>query len=989
MRLPSLPLRLFRQSLAAWAGQPAGAPPRFPRNRGRSSAKLELEHLEDRVTPSGTLVVTLEPPASVSAGAPFGLVVEAEDGSGKVLTSFDGCVTLSNTPSYYADPVPIVEGQLIVKASQGVATFTGLSINQSGPETLTVTAPVLTSGTSTAFTVSAAPATQLVPQDPSSSLVAGSPFTLTVDAEDPYGNVDSTFQGDVTVVMGNNPTNAALGGNLTARAVNGVATFPGLTISQGGTGFSLQATSPVLMLGSTDPFNVMGMDQLVVTTPPPSQLTAGKPFNLTISAEDGAGNVIRSFDGVVTVSGHVTVVTSVQAVDGVATFTGLRCTSVSVGVFPPGIGIGISSPGLDSTDAEINVLPGTAKQLVIWSPFSVLHNGAVSSSVLQNGKFTVIVQVEDSFGNVDSSFTGDVKLALENNPTNAKLAGTRTVKTIDGKATFSGLTINTVGTGYTLRASTGTLRSDTSAVFDVTDQLVVITQPPSQVDTNAGFSLRVSVEDGAGHVVHSFNGDVTVAARPVLMDPPFAQMATFQLGGKLTVRAVNGVASFTDLSFSLPLPVGLPPASEQLLLTSPGVAWTGWNIVNVVPEPAPADKLVADYLFGTALANERFFSFVYAEDSAGYIDPNFNGVLTLSVASGPAGTILSGTTTVDVTDGVASFNELMLNKVGNVILTASCTGLPTAIPITVCVEDQLVVTTQLPWTITAGASFGLSAMAEDGLGNLITSFNGPVTISAAGYLGGSSPIATQTVRAVNGIATFTRLMLTQAGDCCLAVDSPGMWGGSTRELTVNASPATQLVIEPLTNDPVVGEPFVLTVYAEDQFGDFAPYDGTVTLAVASNPGGAILSGKRTAVAANGEAVCSTLSLNQLGNVVLTASSPGLTSAPPTTISAVAGQLVVTTQPPSTTTVGTSFGLTVTVEDAFGNPETDFHGTVTLTLASDPGGGELGGTLSVTVVNGVAVFSGVTIGKKGNGYVLSITAPELQIAITSAIDVTGA
>ena len=40
------------------------------------------------------LVVTVQPPASVAAGSPFGLTVQAEDSSGNLNTSFDGFATV-------------------------------------------------------------------------------------------------------------------------------------------------------------------------------------------------------------------------------------------------------------------------------------------------------------------------------------------------------------------------------------------------------------------------------------------------------------------------------------------------------------------------------------------------------------------------------------------------------------------------------------------------------------------------------------------------------------------------------------------------------------------------------------------------------------------------------------------------------------------------------------------------------------------------------
>ena len=42
--------------------------------------------------------------------------------------------------------------------------------------------------------------------------------------------------------------------------------------------------------------------QLVVTQQPPSSLTAGSSFSMTVQPEDSSGNLISSFDGTVTVA---------------------------------------------------------------------------------------------------------------------------------------------------------------------------------------------------------------------------------------------------------------------------------------------------------------------------------------------------------------------------------------------------------------------------------------------------------------------------------------------------------------------------------------------------------------------------------------------------------------------------------------------------------------------------------------------------------------
>src|SRR5262249_53015877 len=71
-------------------------------------------------------------------------------------------------------------------------------------------------------------------QPPPANLPAGSSFGLTVQAEDSSGNVITSFNGPVTVALGNDRSSfgtVTLGGTLTVTASSGVATFSGLTIS--------------------------------------------------------------------------------------------------------------------------------------------------------------------------------------------------------------------------------------------------------------------------------------------------------------------------------------------------------------------------------------------------------------------------------------------------------------------------------------------------------------------------------------------------------------------------------------------------------------------------------------------------------------------------------------------------------------------------------------------------------------------------------------
>src|SRR5215467_5762258 len=82
----------------------------------------------------------------------------------------------------------------------------------------------------------------------------------------------------------------------------------------------------------------------------------------------------------------------------------------------------------------------------------------------------VTVAVEDANGNVETSDNAtQVSLAIGANPASGTLSGGSAVTVASGIATFSGLSIDTAGTGYTLTASSTPLYTGaTSAAFNVT-----------------------------------------------------------------------------------------------------------------------------------------------------------------------------------------------------------------------------------------------------------------------------------------------------------------------------------------------------------------------------------------------------------------------------------------------------------------------------------------------------------------------------------------
>src|SRR5262249_3245116 len=95
------------------------------------------------------------------------------------------------------------------------------------------------------------------------------------------------------------------------------------------------------------------------------------------------------------------------------------------------------------------------------------------------------------------------------------------------------------------------------------------------------------------------------------------------------------------------------------------------STTQVTIDPNPATFIVVP---GSVKSGAPFTAVVAYKNGAN-IDTTFNGPITLHINSGPAGTFLSGTTTVFAKNGIATFTGLSLAKAGITILGASANGL--------------------------------------------------------------------------------------------------------------------------------------------------------------------------------------------------------------------------------------------------------------------------------------------------------------------------
>src|SRR5256884_99081 len=335
----------------------------------------------------------------------------------------------------------------------------------------------------------------------SSAVTAGAAITpaVQVTAEDALGNTDPTFTGNVTVALGANPSGGALSGTTTVTAVGGVATLASLSVNKVGTGYTLTAAATGLPTQPSAGFNVTpgGAAQLVFSVEP-SNATAGATIApaVQVTALDAQGNVATGFGSNVTVAigtnaggGTLAGTTGVTAVGGVATFANLSINKVGTGYTLAATATGVTP----ATSTAFNVAVGTPTQLV----FSVQPSNATAGVTVAPA---VQVTALDTEGNTATGFSGNVTAALGTNPGGGTLSGTATVAAVAGVATFSTLSIDKIGTGYTLTAAAGGLATVSSAPLNIAARaathLLVSVQPSN---ATAGAPITPAVQVTALH----------------------------------------------------------------------------------------------------------------------------------------------------------------------------------------------------------------------------------------------------------------------------------------------------------------------------------------------------------------------------------------------------------------------------------------------------------------------------------------------------------
>jgi hypothetical protein len=933
--------------------------------------------------PAAQLVISAEPPSSISAGSNFGVTVEVEDAYHNVVTSDSSSVTLS------IDTGPTgatLGGTDTVTASSGNAGFTALRLTTAGNDyALTASDGSLASASTTVFTVNPLGAAALfIQSEPPALVTAGQSFGLTVKVVDTYGNTvtnDGTSV-SIAIVSGTAPVGGTLGGTVTGSINNsGLAVFSALQLTIAGAGYELRASAGGLSSSVTTSIavNAAAASQLVMSAEPPWTVTAGAPFGLTVALDDRYGNLATADDSTVSLSvlgpnnASLVSAASETPIAGLAAFTNLLIDRAGAG------------DSIYVTDGTLGTVLTTTFAVQAAAPAMLAIHYEPTGSISAGSAFAVQVAVEDMYGNATTDNSGSVSLAIVSGPGSETLNGTTSVTITDGTANFTGLSLDTASPSITLEATSTSLTSATIPAFAITPgapaKLVFLTEPAGTITAGANFALSVQVEDTYGNIETSDNDTLNLALQ--------AASAGTSLHGGTSSEASGGIASFTGISVH-------SAGAGYTITASDGALAAATTSSFAIVAAAPAALAVVTQPPPTVTAGVPFSMSFAVADLYGNIITGATNDLALTLIDGPANSGFAGTAQAAVSNGTAIFSGLTLTTAASgLVFEASSSSLSSvstqAISVVAAAASHLVIVGPPPSTVPAGTTFGVVLSAEDPYGNVATSDNQPVNVSlvatAGAALGGAG-----SADLVDGVLSYSLNLDTSGQGDMLSFAASGLASVTTPMVNVvPGAPARLAIVGEPPASVGAGSSFGLDVAIEDAFGNVITTDsGPVSLRISGNPAGGVLGGTTTISASGGEASFSGLTVTTAGSgYSLSVTAPGVVSALTTAVTITPGpaaQLVIETLPASVS-AKRGFALSVLVEDAYGNLDTAYTGQVTAALAVNPVKAKFSGSLTVTAAGGMASFNNLVINKTGKKYEVRFTAPGLAPQTTTAFKVS--
>jgi hypothetical protein len=353
----------------------------------------------------------------VTAGSNVSFTVTALDMSNATDTGYTGTVHFTST-----------DGQAVLPAdstlTNGVGNFQA-TLKTAGNQTITATDVVTASitGTSNNITVNPAAATHLSVSAPA-SVTAGTPFSFTVTALDPFGNTDTNYA--PIVHFSSSDASATLPANSTL--TSGTRTFTnGATLRRAGAQTISAAQLNLAVSGTSASIAVAAAPATHLGVAAPAAAQTGTAFGFTVSALDDFGNTdtayggtvhLTSTDGGATLPANSTLTMGSRSFSATLRTEGLQTISAN----------DVGTPSINGTSAGITL--SSATHFTVTGPAAATAGKA----------FTFTVTALNANGSVDSGYGDSVRFSSSD--ANADLPLDSTLS--NGTGTFTA-TLRTTG----------------------------------------------------------------------------------------------------------------------------------------------------------------------------------------------------------------------------------------------------------------------------------------------------------------------------------------------------------------------------------------------------------------------------------------------------------------------------------------------------------------------------------------------------------------
>ncbi|HEX9581643.1 MAG TPA: invasin domain 3-containing protein, partial [Gemmatimonadales bacterium] len=675
----------------------------------------------------------------------------------------------------------------------------------------------------------------------------------------------------------------------------------------------------------------------------------------------------------------------------------------------------------------------TDSRLLVAVPYQDTFRIQVSGTGGTTGEYQLVIDLREGPDNTGTACVPRADLSKSTVGVSSALIAAGATSTItltardaaDNQIPFGGSTVTFSASGGTSTGSIGAVTDNNDGTYTATftgetagtatqisaaiDGSAVTTLPKPTITVNngpaatvayrvapagatAGDTLRpnieVIVQDAYGNQVTGATGSVTLA---IGTNP-----AGGTLFGTVTKTLVAGVATFSNLR------VDKAGTGYTLVASSGSLVSSTSGGFDITPAEATRLSFVVQPAAGVA-GTPLTAVMVAVQDALGNTATGNANSITLNLANNPASANLTGTVTRNAQSGVATFDDLTLDKEGSgftfqataLLLTGATSN---AFSVGLGGATRLVITAE-PGNAVAGQSIALQVALKDGAGNTVTTATDSVSIAiGTGALDPSGGAATlggvRKVEPVSGVATFANLSLDKAFAAYRLVVTAGtLTPDTTVAITITPAGAAQLAFSQQPSSAAVGENITPApaVQILDQYGNLTTSTAAVNVAIGTNPAGGALFGNTTVLAAGGVATFDTLSIDNAGSgYTLTASSgslTGVTSAAFNITSGNATKLGFTAQPGNTALGTVMPAFTVAVQDPLGNTIAGATDQVTLTLQANPTGANILSGAVVNAVDGVATFNAVTLDRVGTGYTFKAKATGLDSTISNPFNIT--